>query len=72
MVLMMVMQEAGPCERWPTMLKGKLETTSGSQGTQLENWHSNSLKRFSLLFLRVRKRGEMKLLMMKKMMMMMW
>jgi hypothetical protein len=44
--------------------------TLGSKGTKLKkNWHSDSLKRFNLLFLRVRCRREMMLLMMK---MMMW
>jgi hypothetical protein len=33
-----------------------------------KNWHSDSLKRFNLLFLRVKRRREMKLMM--KMMMM--
>ncbi len=28
--------------------------TLGSKGTKLKNWHSDSLKRFNLLFLRVR------------------
>jgi hypothetical protein len=44
------------------------KTTLGSQGTWSENGHSDSPKRFNLLFLRVRRRTEIKLLMMKMIM----
>jgi hypothetical protein len=54
---------------WPKSLKGELENNSWNQRTYLENWHCDRLnKRFNLLFLRVRKRREIELLMMKMMM----
>jgi hypothetical protein len=45
MVLMMARQEAGPRQKWPTTLKRELEKTLDGQGTSLENWHSDSLKK---------------------------
>jgi hypothetical protein len=66
---MKVKREAGPHETWPKMLKGELENNADSQGTRSENWHHDSLKRFNLLFLSLRRRREM-MLMMK--MMMIW
>ncbi len=66
---MMARLEAGPCGRWPKMLKGGLETTLESQKTWSENMHSDSLKKgINLLVLRVRLRREMMLLIMKMMM----
>ncbi len=46
------------------------KTTLGCQGALSENWHNDSLKRFNLLFLRLRRRREMNLTI--KMMMMHW
>jgi hypothetical protein len=59
MVLMMARWEGGPCEV-------ELENSSRKPMTKSENSQSDSLKRFNLLFLRVRRR-EMKLWMMKMM-----
>jgi hypothetical protein len=46
------------------------KTTLGSQGTYSKHCHSNSLKRFNLLFLRVRRRKGDELLIMKTLMIM--
>jgi hypothetical protein len=54
-------QEAGPWERWPRV---SWTTTLESQGTLSENKHSEGIKRFHLLL-----KMEMKMLMMKLMMM---
>ncbi len=42
MVLVMARREAGPLHRRPKMLKRELENNSRSQGTQSENWQSDS------------------------------
>ncbi len=67
--------QAGGWTSWVVAktLKGELVNNSRSQGTQLENWRCESLKKVQLtlsqlIFLRVRWRREMKLLMMKMMM----
>jgi hypothetical protein len=59
--------------KWLDLMRGSQrhsrdswKTTLGSQVAYLENWHSDSLKRFTL---RVRKRRRMKLLKVKVMMM---
>jgi hypothetical protein len=44
MVLMMARQEAGPCERWPKMLKGELEKTLERQGPSLKTGIVTALK----------------------------
>jgi hypothetical protein len=59
MVLGTVRQEAEPHERWPKMLKGELENNPRKPRELvlvlvLENWHSDCLKKGSLVFLRVR------------------
>jgi hypothetical protein len=46
-----------------------LENNSRKPRNLVGNWHSDSLKRFNLLFLRVGRKREMKLLMMEMMMM---
>jgi hypothetical protein len=51
------------------MLKGELENNSRKPRDLVGRLHSDSLKRFNLLLLRVRRRREMMLLTMK---MMMW
>jgi hypothetical protein len=61
--------EAGPCERQPKMLKRELKNKSRKPRDLARNWYSDSLKRINLLFLRVRRRVEMKFMMK---MMMMW
>ncbi len=38
------------------MLKGEFENNSRMPRDQVKKWHSNSLKKFNLLFLRVRRR----------------
>jgi hypothetical protein len=68
MVSVMARRKAEPHERRLKKLKGELDNIPGSLGTYSENWHSDSLKRFNLLFFRVRRRREMQLLMMKMMM----
>ncbi len=60
LVLMMARREAGPRERGQRLSKDSWKTTQGSQGTWSKNWHSDSLKRLNLLYLRVRRRREMK------------
>jgi hypothetical protein len=59
-IIMMAGREARPCERPPKMLKGELENNSRKPRDLEENWHSVSLKKFNLLFFRVRRRREMK------------
>ncbi len=54
MVLRMAGREAGPCERWPTTLKGELENNSRKPRDLTKNWHSDSPKYVNLLFLKVR------------------
>jgi hypothetical protein len=45
MVYVVTRQEAGPSERRPKMLKGKLDDNSRNQ---VENWHSDILKKVQL------------------------
>jgi hypothetical protein len=66
MVLVMARQEAGPCEKWPMTLNEELENNSMKGPSQ---GHIDSLKKVNLLFHRVRRRRNRKLLMVKMMMM---
>jgi hypothetical protein len=43
MVLVMARWEAGPCERWPKTLKGKLENNSRKPRDLVKNRHNDSL-----------------------------
>ncbi len=54
MVLMMARLEDGYREKWPKTLEGELENKSRKPRDLVENWHSDSLKMFNILFLRVR------------------
>jgi hypothetical protein len=69
MVVVMVWREARLHERQPKMLKGELENNSKNSRGQVKKTGIVTAKRkFNLLFLKVRRRKEMKL----KMKMMMW
>jgi hypothetical protein len=45
----MARQEAGPRERWPKMLKGKLENNSRKLRDLVGKLHSDSLKKVQLI-----------------------
>jgi hypothetical protein len=61
MVLVMIRWEAGPGERWPTTLKGQLESDFRNPGDLVRKRGIVTAKRkFNLLYLRVRRRREMK------------
>jgi hypothetical protein len=66
MVLVMVMQEAEPCERWS---KDSWKQLKKSNGPSWNTGIFTAKRKFILLFLRVRRRREMKL---KLKMMMIW
>ncbi len=67
MVLVMARREAGPCQRQPKALKGELGNNSRKPSQKIGI--VTGLKWFNLLYIRVRRRREMKLLMVKMMMM---
>jgi hypothetical protein len=50
MVRVMARREAGPRKRWPKTLKGELENNSTKPRDQVENQHSDSLKRLTFFF----------------------
>jgi hypothetical protein len=69
MVLLMARRKAGPRAKDAQGGVGK-QLWEAKGPTVVRKWHRDSLKRINLLFLKVKRRREMKLLMMK--MMIMW
>jgi hypothetical protein len=59
MVLVMARQEAGPYERQPKALKEELENNFRKSRDLFGKLAFDSLKRFNLLFLRVKKEGKL-------------